>query len=257
MVRQRFSTYPQNNCAQEPSKSCWYLEMLHGSLLTKLTASQLGDRISVLTTYILVILSVNCKNRKRTKRPIPVSCFTATAKQKVISDICGYFKRKLDLDLEIFASSATRENLHYTVLYKETDDEKYAALRDLIAQKNCPTIVYVSRTKRTHELAEKLTNDGFPAKPFNGKMDSNGKIANQESFIRNEIKVIVATSAFGMGVDKKNVKLVIHYDISSSLEDYVQEAGRAGRDPSMQAECYVLFNDNDLDKHFLLLNKPN
>lgn len=67
MVRQRFSTYPQNNCAQEPSKSCWYLEMLHGSLLTKLTASQLGDRISVLTTYILVILSVNCKNRKRTK----------------------------------------------------------------------------------------------------------------------------------------------------------------------------------------------
>ena len=159
------------------------------------------------------------------------------------------------MDLEIFASSATRENLHYTVLYKETDDEKYAALRDLIAQKNCPTIVYVSRTKRTHELAEKLTNDGFPAKPFNGKMDSNGKIANQESFIRNEIKVIVATSAFGMGVDKKDVKLVIHYDISSSLEDYVQEAGRAGRDPSMQAECYVLFNDNDLDKHFLLLNQ--
>lgn len=189
------------------------------------------------------------QKQKTDKRPIPVSCFTATAKQKVISDICGYFKRKLDLDLEIFASSATRENLHYTVLYKETDDEKYAALRDLIAQKNCPTIVYVSRTKRTHELAEKLTNDGFPAKPFNGKMDSNGKIANQESFIRNEIKVIVATSAFGMGVDKKDVKLVIHYDISSSLEDYVQEAGRAGRDPSMQAECYVLFNDNDLDKH--------
>lgn len=195
------------------------------------------------------------QKQKTDKRPIPVSCFTATAKQKVISDICGYFKRKLDLDLEIFASSATRENLHYTVLYKETDDEKYAALRDLIAQKNCPTIVYVSRTKRTHELAEKLTNDGFPAKPFNGKMDSNGKIANQESFIRNEIKVIVATSAFGMGVDKKDVKLVIHYDISSSLEDYVQEAGRAGRDPSMQAECYVLFNDNDLDKHFLLLNQ--
>ena len=109
------------------------------------------------------------QKQKTDKRPIPVSCFTATAKQKVISDICGYFKRKLDLDLEIFASSATRENLHYTVLYKETDDEKYAALRDLIAQKNCPTIVYVSRTKRTHELAEKLTNDGFPAKPFNGK----------------------------------------------------------------------------------------
>ena len=195
------------------------------------------------------------QKNKVDKKPIPISCFTATAKQKVISDICDYFKRKLDLDLEIFASSATRENLRYTVLYKETDEEKYSALRDLVAQKNCPTIVYVSRTKRTREIAEKLTSDGFSARPFNGKMDANDKIANQEAFIRNEIQVIVATSAFGMGVDKKDVKLVVHYDVSSSLEDYVQEAGRAGRDPSMQAECYVLYNDNDLDKHFILLNQ--
>lgn len=195
------------------------------------------------------------QKKKKDKNPIPVSCFTATAKQKVISDICDYFKRKLDLNLELFASSATRENLHYTVLYKETDEEKYLALRDLIARKDCPTIVYVSRTKRTRELAEKLTSDGFPALPFNGKMDPSDKVANQDAFIRNEIKIIVATSAFGMGVDKKDVKLVIHYDISSSLEDYVQEAGRAGRDPSMQAECYVLYNDRDLDKHFILLNQ--
>ena len=96
--------------------------------------------------------------------------------------------------------------LHYTVLYKETDDEKYAALRDLIAQKNCPTIVYVSRTKRTRGACRETDKwYGFPATPFNGKMDSNGKIANQESFIRNEIKVIVATSAFGMGVDEKSM----------------------------------------------------
>lgn len=135
---------------------------------------------------------------------------------------------------------------------KETEEEKYNALRALIAQKNCPTIVYVSRTRRTIQLAEKLTSDGFPAKPFNGKMDSNEKITNQEAFINNQVKIIVATSAFGMGVDKKDVKLVIHYDISDSLENYVQEAGRAGRDPSLLAECYVLFNDNDLDKHFML-----
>lgn len=195
------------------------------------------------------------QKKKKDKKPIPVSCFTATAKQKVISDICEYFKRKLDIDLELFASSATRENLHYVVLYKETEEEKYTALRSLIEQKNCPTIVYVSRTKRTHDLASKLTSDGFPAKPFNGKMEPNEKIANQEAFINNEVKIIVATSAFGMGVDKKDVRLVIHYDISDSLENYVQEAGRAGRDPSLQAECYVLFNDNDLDKHFILLNQ--
>ena len=195
------------------------------------------------------------QKQKGDKRPIPVSCFTATAKQKVISDICDYFKRKLDLDLELFASTATRENLHYAVLFKETEEEKYSALRSLIEQKNCPTIVYVSRTKRTRELAAKLTSDGFPARPFNGKMDPNEKIENQEAFIRNEVKVIVATSAFGMGVDKKDVRLVVHYDISDSLENYVQEAGRAGRDPTLEADCYVLFNDNDLDKHFILLNQ--
>ena len=195
------------------------------------------------------------QKKKQMKNPVPVSCFTATAKQKVISDICDYFKQKLDVDLELYASSATRENLHYAVLYKETDEDKYNALRSLIEQKNCPTIVYVSRTRRCQQLAEKLTSDGFLTKPYYGKMDPNEKIVNQEAFKRNEIKVIVATSAFGMGVDKADVKLVIHYDISDSLENYVQEAGRAGRDPSLQAECFVLFNDNDLDKHFMLLNQ--
>lgn len=186
---------------------------------------------------------------------IPVSCFTATAKQKVISDIKDYFKEKLGIELELFATNAARTNLRYEVLYKETDEEKYETLRSLIEQKNCPTIVYVSRTKRTIKLAEKLCNDGFKARPFNGKMDSSEKQENQEAFINDEVQIIVATSAFGMGVDKSNVGLVIHYDISDSLENYVQEAGRAGRDENLQAECYVLFNDGDLDKHFILLNQ--
>ncbi|SEQ15609.1 ATP-dependent DNA helicase, RecQ family [Lachnospiraceae bacterium RM5] len=189
----------------------------------------------------------NCK--------IPVSCFTATAKQKVISDIKEYFKNKLDLELELFATNASRTNLRYEVLYKETNEEKYETLRMLIEQKKCPTIIYVSRTKKTIELAKKLCSDGFKARPFNGKMDSRDKQENQEEFINDEIQIIVATSAFGMGVDKSNVKLVIHYDISDSLENYVQEAGRAGRDETLQAECYVLFNDSDLDKHFILLNQ--
>lgn len=197
----------------------------------------------------------NLQKLKSSTETIPVSCFTATAKQKVITDICDYFMRKLNIRLEIFASAATRTNLHYTVIHKDTEEEKYNTLRNLIAEKNCPTIVYVSRTKRTVELAQKLTTDGFPARPFNGKMDANEKIENQEAFIRNEVGVIVATSAFGMGVDKKDVRLIIHYDISDSLENYVQEAGRAGRDPNMQADCFVLYNDNDLDKHFILLNQ--
>lgn len=195
------------------------------------------------------------ESKKRLQHRIPVSCFTATAKQKVISDIKEYFKEKLALDLTLYATNAARTNLRYEVIYRENDEEKYTALRDLISLKNCPTIVYVSRTKRTKMLAERLSNDGISARPYNGKMDSQEKSENQEMFIRDEIQVIVATSAFGMGVDKSNVKLVVHYDISDSLENYVQEAGRAGRNESLQAECYVLYNDSDLDKHFILLNQ--
>lgn len=195
------------------------------------------------------------QEKKGNNIKIPVSCFTATAKQKVISDIKDYFKEKLDIELELYATDATRNNLSYSVLYKETDEEKYAQLRELIEEKNCPTIIYVSRTRRTYEIAKKLCSDGFSARPFNGKMESKDKIENQEAFINDKVQIIVATSAFGMGVDKKDVGLVIHYDISDSLENYVQEAGRAGRDQTIQADCYVLFNDKDLDKHFILLNQ--
>ena len=193
--------------------------------------------------------------QQKKKTRIPVSCFTATAKQKVVQDICDYFKQTLNLDLKLFASTASRTNLHYSVIHAETDSDKYLKLRELVAESDCPTIVYVSRTKRTKELAEKLTRDGYKALPFNGRMDSDEKIANQDAFMSDQVRIIVATSAFGMGVDKKDVGLVVHYDISDSLENYVQEAGRAGRDPGLEARCYVLYADNDLDKHFILLNQ--
>lgn len=195
------------------------------------------------------------QKKKKCCEAIPVSCFTATAKQKVVQDICDYFKRTLNLNLKIFASSAARTNLRYSVIHADTDDEKYIKLRSLISESSCPTIVYVSRIKRTRQLADKLTQDGFEALPFNGKMDAEDKIANQEAFMNDRVRIIVATSAFGMGVDKKDVGLVIHYDISDSLENYVQEAGRAGRDPHLEARCFVLYSDADLDKHFILLNQ--
>lgn len=186
---------------------------------------------------------------------IPVSCFTATAKQKVVQDICDYFKHWLGTDLQLFASSASRTNLHYSVIHVDSDGNKYNLLRSLVEQADCPTIIYVSRTKRTRELAQKLTRDGISALPYNGKMDADEKIHNQDAFMSDKVRIIVATSAFGMGVDKSDVGLVIHYDISDSLENYVQEAGRAGRDPHLNAKCYVLYSDEDLDKHFILLNQ--
>ncbi|UZA54268.1 RecQ family ATP-dependent DNA helicase [Moraxella bovis] len=186
---------------------------------------------------------------------IPVSCFTATAKPQVILDIKHYFKEQLDLELKLFSASVERKNLQYQVIPQNNEEQKYQTLRELIQIYDCPTIIYVSRTKKTAEIATQLSQDGFNALPYHGKMDSELKIFNQNSFITGETQIMVATSAFGMGVDKKDVGLVVHFEISDSLENYVQEAGRAGRDENIQAKCYVLFSNDDLDKHFILLNQ--
>lgn len=193
--------------------------------------------------------------KKNLEDGIPVSCFTATAKQKVIEDIRAYFRDKLNVQLEVFKTDVSRTNLHYRVYKRDSEDDKYLQLRAIIESKNCPTIVYVSRTKRAYALAERLMRDGFNAMPYHGKMDKDEKSANQDAFMNGEVDIIVATSAFGMGVDKSDVGLVVHFDISDSLENYVQEAGRAGRDETIQADCFVLFNEDDLDKHFILLNQ--
>ncbi|MBX7052692.1 MAG: RecQ family ATP-dependent DNA helicase [Flavobacteriales bacterium] len=197
----------------------------------------------------------NIQEKKSLDDPIPVSCFTATAKQNVIEDIRQYFKTKLGISLEIFWSKSARKNLHFKVFPKGDEEEKYQAVRDLIEERNCPTIIYVSRTRKAYKLAERLDKDGFRARPYHGKMESKEKTANQNAFIAGEIPIIVATSAFGMGVDKKDVGMVIHYEISDSLENYIQEAGRAGRDESITAECFVLYDEEDLSKHFVLLNQ--
>ena len=123
------------------------------------------------------------QEKKMSGDSIPVSCFTATAKQKVISDIKSYFKEKLSLDLEVFTSDATRENLKYSVFSKGNDEEKYNTLRFLIDEKDCPTIVYVSRTKRAFELARRLTQDGYEARAYPGQMDKQVKIENQDAFM--------------------------------------------------------------------------
>lgn len=195
------------------------------------------------------------QENKNLEDGIPVSCFTATAKQKVIEDIRKYFKDKLFLDLELYTSKASRTNLQYKVFEKYDEEEKYQAARDLIEEKDCPTIIYVSRTRKAYQLAERLTKDGFNAKPYHGKMDKQEKSENQDSFINGETQIMVATSAFGMGVDKRDVGMVLHYEISDSLENYIQEAGRAGRDENIVADCFVLFNEEDLGKHFMLLNQ--
>ena len=188
-------------------------------------------------------------------RSIPVSCFTATARQKVIQDIRDYFKEKLNLDLLLFSTNAQRENLRFTVMPAESKEKKYAELRELINSHSGSVIVYVSKVRDTEELSAKLSADGIEALPYNGKLPPEEKKSNQDLFLSDKVRVIVATTAFGMGVDKPDIGLVVHFNISASLENYVQEAGRAGRNPNLQAECYVLFSDDDLNEHFGMLNR--
>lgn len=195
------------------------------------------------------------QEKKNVEGNISVSCFTATAKKKVIEDIRKYFNEKLSLDMELYTASAARSNLRYRVLLRESEEEKYSTTRDLIDSKDCPTIVYVSRTYKAFRLAQRLEKDGYKARCYHGKMEKKDKTKNQDEFINGDVQVMVATSAFGMGVDKKDVGMIIHYDISDSLENYVQEAGRAGRDEAITADCYVLYNEDDLNKHFILLNQ--
>lgn len=190
-------------------------------------------------------------------RPIPVSCFTATAKPQVIADIRDYFHKELGLDLKLFISHARRENLAYKVVNLPDTDPKtrIRGLLQLLQTCEKPAIVYASRTKRIEELAAHIEATGLRVKGFHGRMKRDVKQANQDAFMSGQVDVMVATSAFGMGVDKEDVRSVIHYNISASLENYIQEAGRAGRKKEINANCYILYNEEDLGGHFQLLQR--
>lgn len=198
---------------------------------------------------------VEVQRQKNLDRPIPISCFTATAKPQVINDIQEYFLKSLGLKLDVYSAGVRRTNLNYKIIPLESSEKKYLELRRLIDAKNCATIIYVSRTGTADKIAKRLENDGYSALAYHGKKDKEIKSKNQDSFISGRTQIMVATSAFGMGVDKSDIKLIIHYEISDSLENYIQESGRAGRDQSISADCFVLFDEQDLNKHFLLLNQ--
>ena len=194
------------------------------------------------------------QKEKRLSYNIPVSCFTATAGKWVLKDIRNYFDLELGLTMQTFIASSERENLEYRVVESPQKD-KYSEVRNLIMAHRCPTIIYVFSVKKTHELAKRLCDDGFRARAFNGEMSSVDKQEAQEAFINNDVDIMVATSAFGMGVDKDDVGLVIHYQVPSSLENYMQESGRAGRKTGSTGKCIALYNELDIEFLFYFLNQ--
>jgi ATP-dependent DNA helicase RecQ len=183
----------------------------------------------------------------------PVLCLTATAKPDVVADILGHFRDKLGIDLALFDGGASRANLDFVVV-PTTPAEKYAHIHqilttDLPAGMSGGAIVYCATKKQTEEVAGFLREKGWAAGHFHAGLQPETKKNTQAAYIRGELRVIVATNAFGMGIDKPDVRLVIHADIPGSLENYLQEAGRAGRDREA-ARCVLLYTQEDVERQF-------
>ena len=185
----------------------------------------------------------------------PVMCLTATAKPDVIKDIIGHFHDKLGIDLEVFDGGAKRTNLEFHIIPTSLP-EKFSHIHQLLdfhlpAGSAGGAIVYCASRLQTQEVALFLREKGVEASHFHAGMPPESKKTIQDRFLQGELKVIVATNAFGMGIDKPNVRLVIHADIPGSLENYLQEAGRAGRD-QQGALCVLLYTQEDVERQFRL-----
>lgn len=192
--------------------------------------------------------------RRHHKTPAPVFCFTATAKPDVVQDICQHFEQQLQMPLLRLEGGVERANLRYEVQSVPTAAKYAAALRLLqdSLRDGGGAIVFCARQKSVEDVADFLKSAGLKCAHFHGGMAGEDKRAVQEDFIAGQLDVIAATNAFGMGVDKPDVRLVIHLDTPGSLENYLQEAGRAGRD-QQPARCVLLYDEVDLDVQFRLL----
>ncbi len=171
---------------------------------------------------------------------IPMMALTATATDRVRQDIIQQLALKQVL---VHLASFNRPNLYYEV--RQKNHNSYGELLQLIRQSQGSSIVYCLSRKKVDELAFRLQQDGIAALPYHAGMRDEDRTNNQTRFIRDDVQVIVATIAFGMGINKPDVRLVVHYDLPKNIEGYYQESGRAGRDGE-EAKCILFFSYGDL-----------
>ncbi len=173
---------------------------------------------------------------------MPVIALTATATPKVQIDI----QKNLQMEeADVFISSFNRKNLYYEVRpKKETKKQLIKFLKD---HKGKSGIVYCLSRKKVEEIAQLINVNGFKAAPYHAGLDPDVRMKNQDDFLNEEVDIIVATIAFGMGIDKPDVRFVVHYDVPKSLEGYYQETGRGGRD-GLEGLCLMFYSHNDLNK---------
>ncbi|BCS97002.1 helicase [Desulfoluna limicola] len=185
--------------------------------------------------------------------PPQITCYTATAKKEVIQELVDHFNTELGVTLALFEGGVERENLTFDIQMVVEAEKEETILGLLETHLGSPpegsAIIYCATRRRTQTFAEALESAGWKAEAFHGALPAPEKKEVQDRFTRGETPVIAATNAFGMGIDKDNVRLVIHADIPGSLENYLQEAGRAGRDQK-QAHCVLLYADKDIETQF-------
>ncbi|MDE2984927.1 MAG: RecQ family ATP-dependent DNA helicase [Gemmatimonadota bacterium] len=183
----------------------------------------------------------------------PVLCLTATAKRQVIRDIREYFRETLGVDVRVHNGGAKRGNLDFefvsTTKAEKFDDIHVAIECHLPDDGNDGAIIYCATRRGTERVAEFLQAKDVRADFFHAGLPPEKKKEVQRRFIEGDLRVIVATNAFGMGIDKPDVRLVVHADIPGSLENYLQEAGRAGRDQH-PARCVLLYTVDDVERQF-------
>ncbi|MDE0219971.1 MAG: RecQ family ATP-dependent DNA helicase [Spirochaetaceae bacterium] len=183
----------------------------------------------------------------------PILCLTATAKPDVIGDIARHFRDELGIDLAVFDGGAERANLAFEVI-PTTVGEKFSDILQVLTSHLPPSapggaIVYCATRQQSEDVAEYLQLKEIAADHFHAGLPPETKKEVQRRFIAGELRAIVATNAFGMGIDKPDVRLVVHADVPGSLENYLQEAGRAGRDRD-PARCVLLYAADDVEHQF-------